>query len=146
MGARTAEFCSKHGNTDITELVDLDKATQCEKRTENNAEGKSFCTCGIILQRLSAKTTKTLKEKTAQEMIRLTVLLWKIRTRGLSRLIGQTSQDHQTATHHFPRALGGGWFRKFVQLEGIQTQTVESVCKKNSRTYETIASWDKVAS
>ena len=51
--ARTAELYSKQRNSGITELVVIDETTQCEKCTEHNAKGKSFCTCGVILQELS---------------------------------------------------------------------------------------------
>ena len=38
MNGRTAELYSKHGNTDVTELVVIDDTTQCEKSKRHNGE------------------------------------------------------------------------------------------------------------
>ena len=55
---------SKQGNTAITELVVLDELTQCNSCKEQFANGKSFLTCGLMLQELSAEKTETLQETT----------------------------------------------------------------------------------
>ena len=41
MNERTAELYSKQGNTDITELVDIDETTQCENCKEHDAKQES---------------------------------------------------------------------------------------------------------
>ena len=66
VNTRTAELCSKQGNTDISELPVIDATTQCEKCKEPNAEGKSFCKYGVIVQELSAENrTNMLKQNSA---------------------------------------------------------------------------------
>ena len=71
MNARTAELYSEQGNTDLKELMVIDETTQCKKCKEHSAKGKSFRTCGVILQEFSTEKTNTLKETTAQVMTRL---------------------------------------------------------------------------
>ena len=84
---RTAELYSKQGNADI------DETTQCKNCKENNPKYKSFCTCGVILQELSAEKTKQLKETTAHVMIRFSGFRWQIRTRGMTRHFSQQGKE-----------------------------------------------------
>ena len=80
VNARTAELYSEQCNTDITELAVIDETTQCEKCKEHNAEGKSFCICGFILQASSAEKRKNmLKDTTARKWLACTVCSGKSR-------------------------------------------------------------------
>ena len=75
---RTAELYSKRGKTGITELVVIDETTRnAEKCERHNAKGKSFCTCGDILQELSVEKIELLGNTTAQVLIRLCGLQWR---------------------------------------------------------------------
>ena len=95
LGARTAELYSKQGNTDVTELVDIDETAQFEKCNKLSAKESSFCACGVILQELSAEQKKTLKEATAQVMIRSSGLQWLGGTRDLTKHLSQAATEHQ---------------------------------------------------
>ena len=68
--ARSAELCSKH--PDIPKLVVIDETTQCENCKEHKAKKETlFCTCGVSFAGRISRKTRTLKETTAQVMIRL---------------------------------------------------------------------------
>ena len=91
-------------------------------------KGKTFCTCGVILQEVSAEKTKTSKETTAQVIIRPCGLQWQTRTRGLSRHV-------RTAKHHLRKVLNKNFegcadrwksdadCRKCMQEEGCASET-----------------------
>ena len=75
-------------------------------------------------------------------MIRLSGLQWIIWTVGLTRHLSKAGKAYKprsiiTETHEI--------ISKAVHIDGIRTQTVVSACKKNSRTYKNMISWDKVA-
>ena len=50
-------------------------------------------------------TAFTALRTTAQVMIRVSELQWRVKTRSLTRHLSQASQDHQTAKHQFQKAL-----------------------------------------
>ena len=103
--ACTAEFLhSEEGNTDFTEVIVIDEMTRCKVCKERGANGKSCCTCRIILQELPAEQTQSLKETTVQVMIRVSSFAWaKIGTGRLTRHLGQ-GQEYQVAKHHFRKS------------------------------------------
>ena len=55
---RTAGLYSKQENTDSTELAVIDETTQCEKCKAHIAQGKSCCTCGSTVEKLTAEKKK----------------------------------------------------------------------------------------
>ena len=132
--ARTVELYSKQGNTDITELIVIGERTQCEIYEERNAKGTSFRTRRVILQELSAERTKSLKETTAQGMIRYSGVKWQTRTRALIKHFSQTAKEYLGAKHHFRIAFRNNFegcadrwnkdadYRKCVQETAARTK------------------------
>ena len=133
MDAHTVELYSEQGNTDITDLVVINKTAQCGNCKECNA----FCTCGVIVQELSAAHTKTLKDIMAQVMIRLRGLQWEVSTRGTFVKKVKNAKSRSI----IPKS--NEEFRRLCRWNN------DADCRwclqENSRRYETMTSWDKVA-
>ena len=102
--ARTAEKNSKQGNIDTTELAVIDETTQCEVVQRTHAKGKTCCTCGVILQELSAGKANTLKEPTAQELVRASSLQWRSGAKDLSRQLSQEARKLLCREAPLPRS------------------------------------------
>ena len=94
-----------------------------ENAKEHNAKGKSCCTCGVLLQELSTEKTKTLKDTTAQVMIRLSGLQWQIRTRGQSRRFRRPRREAFSK-------ITKEEFRRLCRKMSKKTQTIGSACEK----------------
>ena len=54
--------------------------------------------------RIFGRKGKHVEETTAEVMIRLSGLQWRVRTRALTRHFSREDQGHQTAKHHFRKA------------------------------------------
>ena len=114
---RTAELCSKQGNTDITELVVIDEMPQFKICKEHSTKGPTFCACGSILQELPAQKTETLNKTTRHVMIHLNSLhLRRRRTSGHAGSLNPESQDFQTAQRHFRSSTTWSGIRGFSHV------------------------------
>ena len=119
---------SKRGKVDITELVVIDKTTQCERCKERNAKEKSFCNCGSILPQLQARMKETLKETTKLVMIRSSTLQWrKRRTRGHERSLTPESLQNRKAS--LPKSTKK---LQVQHIDGKRTQITVSACRKTA--------------
>ena len=94
----------------------------------------------ITLQELLAERTNTLKETTAQVMIHFSGIQWRKRR---STPCG-ANHEYQTGKHHFRRAQKNNFYGCAARLE--KDADYRQCMYENSRTNETMDSWDKVAS
>ena len=90
----------------------------CEVYEAQDAKGKSLCKCGSIPPKLQAGMKETLKEN-------------KNRT------------QHQTAMHHFRKAQKKQLASRAERL--VKDADYRECMQEDSRTYETMESWDPVA-
>ena len=125
----------------------IDEMTRCEKGKEHNAKGKSFCTCGFVLQELSTEKTKTLEEPTRRVIIHFSGLQWpKGRTRGIAGNCNLVSLDYQTAMQLFRKSLKHHFADYCADRLENDADYKRKCMQENSRTDETMESWDQVAS
>ena len=108
----------------------MNEMIQCKVCERHNARGKSFCTCGVIVQELSAENTKNAQRNrgACDDSLQRFAVSSLDKRPDKAPHFSQASQDHQTAKHHFQNA-----FKKnpiFAQIDGKVTQTFESACKK----------------
>ena len=101
-----AELHSKHGNTDVTELM-ISTKKRSAKFVQNKL--KKSPSANVDLR-------ETLKDTTTQEMIRLSSLqLRRRKNTRYARSLNPESQEDQTAKHHFRKAQKKS---QAVQIDG----------------------------
>ena len=89
--------------------------------------------------------TNSLKETTAQKMIRLSSLQWQIRTRGLTKASLSDKQRLSNRRASFLESTQPK-FQRLCRQMGMKMQTIVSAEEKNKCTYETMEIFDEVAS
>ena len=130
MHTSTAKLCSEQGKTDLSELMvinEMIQTRQCKWKVPLHTWSNS--------ERRIAEKSVMLKETTANMMIRSNGLQWRVGTIGLTRHLSQARQEGTKII-----------ISKVEQRDGKTDADYRNRTQEDSRTYETKASWDNIAS